>query len=148
MCKRMEIVDEMLRKLFRKLGRTIGLNPGYFIIIPILVSALCASGFQRIVFEADPEYLFSPVDGQGKHERAILENHFPMNYTAFDPGRISRHGRFGRLLFQAKDNGTLLRVKHWSQISRINEIVMNTSIEYKGQVGSSILSNSEQGLFS
>ena len=65
MCKRMEIVDEILRTLFRKLGRTIGDNPGYFIIIPILISALCASGFQRIVFEADPEYLFSPVDGQG-----------------------------------------------------------------------------------
>ena len=130
----MEIVDDLLRKLFRNLGRCIGNRPGYFIIVPILISALCASGFQRIVFEADPEYLFSPVDGQGKTERAILEHHFPMNYTAFDPGRISRHGRFGRLLFQARDNGTLLRANHWSQISRINEIVMNTSIEYKGQV--------------
>ena len=87
MCKRMEIVDEVLRKVFRNLGRCIGNNPGYFIIVPILISALCASGFQRIVFEADPEYLFSPVDGQGKTERAILESHFPMNYTAFDPGR-------------------------------------------------------------
>ena len=62
-----------------------------------------------------------------------------MNYTAFDPGRISRHGRFGRLLFQAKDNGTLLRDRHWSQISRINDIVMNTSIEYKGQVRTTFL---------
>ena len=78
--------------------------------------------------------VFYYLSQQGKTERAILEHHFPMNYTAFDPGRISRHGRFGRLLFQAKDNGTLLRDRHWSQISRINEIVMNTSIEYKGQV--------------
>jgi hypothetical protein len=47
MCKRMEIVDEILRTLFRKLGRVIGENPGYFIIVPILISALCASGFQE-----------------------------------------------------------------------------------------------------
>jgi len=31
------------------------------------------------------------------------------NYSAFDLGRVSRHGRFGRLLIKANDNGTLLR---------------------------------------
>ena len=68
----MEIVDDSLRKLFRKLGECIGDRPGYFIIVPILISALCASGFQRIVFEADPEYLFSPVDGQVKINFNVL----------------------------------------------------------------------------
>ena len=44
-------------------------TPGYFIIVPILLTALCASGFQRIYYEADPEYLFSPIDGEAKFER-------------------------------------------------------------------------------
>lgn len=74
MCKRMEIVDDSLRKLFRKLGECIGVRPGYFIIVPILISALCASGFQRIVFEADPEYLFSPVDGQVRYNAIFYVN--------------------------------------------------------------------------
>ena len=68
------------------------------------------------IFQADPEYLFSPIDGEAKFERAQLERHFPMNYTAFDPGRISRHGRFGRILIKAKDNGTLLRTRVFQQV--------------------------------
>jgi len=73
MCQRMEIVDDTLRTLFRKLGRCIGNRPGYFVIVPILISALCASGFQRIVFEADPEYLFSPVDGEVSKSMVFLK---------------------------------------------------------------------------
>ena len=94
---------------FGWLGYQVGKRPGYFIIVPLLLTALCASGFQRIYYEADPEYLFSPIDGDAKFERQALERHFPMNYSAFDPGRVSRAGRFGRLLILARDNGTLLR---------------------------------------
>ena len=36
---------------------------------------------QRIVHEADPEYLFSPLDGEAKLERQALEIYFPTNYT-------------------------------------------------------------------
>ena len=36
---------------------------------------------QRIVHEADPEYLFSPLDGEAKLERHALEFYFPTNYT-------------------------------------------------------------------
>ena len=52
------LMDEWLKKTFVKLGRAIGEQPGYFLIVPILLSALCASGFQRVKFMADPEYLF------------------------------------------------------------------------------------------
>jgi hypothetical protein len=51
-------MDEWLKKTFVKLGRAIGEQPGYFLIVPVLLTALCASGFQRVNFMADPEYLF------------------------------------------------------------------------------------------
>ena len=51
-------MDDWLKKTFDRLGRAIGEQPGYFLIVPILLSALCASGFQRVKFMADPEYLF------------------------------------------------------------------------------------------
>ena len=79
-------------------------------------TTLGASGFQRITYEADPEYLFSPQNGEAKFERAQMEKHFPMNYSAFDPGRVSRHGRFGRLLIKANDDGTLLRNNIFQQV--------------------------------
>ena len=55
---RATFMDDWLKKTFDRLGRAIGEQPGYFLIVPILLSALCASGFQRVKFMADPEYLF------------------------------------------------------------------------------------------
>lgn len=43
----------------------------------------------------DPEYLFSPIRGEGKNERLIVENYFKVNYThRFNVGRITRPGKF------------------------------------------------------
>ena len=111
-----DFIDDGLRAFFGWLGYQVGKRPGYFIIVPILLTGLCASGFQRMFYEADPEYLFSPINGEAKFERAQLEKHFPTNYSAFDPGRVSRAGRFGRLLISAKDNGTILRERVFQQV--------------------------------
>ena len=47
----------------------------------IFVLSSVVNHLQRIVHEADPEYLFSPVDGEAKLERHALEAYFPTNYT-------------------------------------------------------------------
>ena len=79
----LKIVDDTLKKIFFKLGVMIGNNPGYFIIVPLLLTALCASGFQRMNYNYDPEYLLSPSTGFAKQERAIMEKYFPVNYNFF-----------------------------------------------------------------
>ena len=38
--------DSILRRFFYSLGYFIGEHPGYFIIVPVMVTALCATGFQ------------------------------------------------------------------------------------------------------
>lgn len=49
--------------------------------------------FQQLKYEIDPEYLFSPENGAGKHERSIVEEFFKVNYTSnFNVGRITRAG--------------------------------------------------------
>lgn len=49
--------------------------------------------FQRIKYEIDPEYLFSPVSGEGKHERRVVETYFKVNYThRFNVERVTRPG--------------------------------------------------------
>lgn len=131
-------VDTTLNKSFYKLGKFIGKNPGYFVIIPVLLTLLCITGwvfdwilislfpinkafrthnavqnerqstnkvfsldrYQQIKYEIDPEYLFSPVKGDGKMERAIVEEHFKVNYTSrFNVGRITRPGKYGNAIF-------------------------------------------------
>lgn len=90
---RVTIVDDILNRSFYKLGLVVGKRPGYFIIIPILLTLLMATGYQRVYYEMDPEYLFSPVSGQGKLERRIVEHYFKVNYTdRFNVGRITRAG--------------------------------------------------------
>ena len=87
-------VDDFLNKAFHKIGLVVGNHPGYFVIVPVLLACICFTGFQRINYEIDPEYLFSPINGPGKVERAIAEEHFKVNYSHhFNVGRITRPGK-------------------------------------------------------
>ena len=62
---------------------------GYFLIVPLLLTALCASGFQRMDYNYDPEYLLSPSTGPAKQERATMETQFPIDYEYFQVRTIS-----------------------------------------------------------
>ena len=79
----LRVVDDTLKKLFFKLGDLVGRQPGYFLIVPALLTALCASGFQRMDYNYDPEYLISPTSGPAKTERALMEKYFPVDYQQF-----------------------------------------------------------------
>lgn len=85
----------MLNKSFYRLGLFVGRHPGYFLVVPVLLTMFFVTGFQRIKTNIDPEYLFSPVNGDGKYERAVVEGLFKMNYsTHFNVARITRAGEW------------------------------------------------------
>lgn len=87
-------VDDFLNRAFHKLGLVVGHHPGYFVIVPVLLACICFTGYQRIHYEIDPEYLFSPINGPSKTERAIVEQYFKVNYShRFNLGRITRPGK-------------------------------------------------------
>ncbi|KOB73415.1 putative cholesterol transport protein [Operophtera brumata] len=116
---RLTIVDDVLNRSFYKLGLIVGRNPGYFIIIPVLLTLLMITGYQRIYYEMDPEYLFSPVSGQGKFERRIVEEHFKVNYSH----------RFGRVIIVSKDNDTnMLRAEVWKELRQLDDLVQNMTV--------------------
>ena len=50
----LKIVDDTLKRLFYRLGVAVGSQPGYFIIVPLLLTARCATGFQRMHYNYDP----------------------------------------------------------------------------------------------
>ncbi|XP_058456298.1 patched domain-containing protein 3 [Malaya genurostris] len=127
-------VDNALNRSFYKLGKFIGRHPGYFVIVPVLLTLLCITGYQQIRYEIDPEYLFSPIRGEGKTERAIVENFFKVNYThRFNVGRITRPGRFGRVIITSKDeNKNLLRRAVWEELRVLDGIIQNATAHYDG----------------
>ncbi|KAK9889580.1 hypothetical protein WA026_006955 [Henosepilachna vigintioctopunctata] len=88
-------VDHFLNRSFYELGLLVGKHPGYFLIIPILLTLLGITGVQQMHNNIDPEYLFSPVNGPGKYERAVAEEFFKTNYTSrFNVARITRAGEW------------------------------------------------------
>jgi predicted RND superfamily exporter protein len=131
-CIKNKVVDDALKRFFYRLGYTIGEHPGYFLIVPLLLTALCISGFQQMDYEYEPEYLFSPTTGFAKHERDILESHFQTNYSMFKSSRIARPGRFARIIVSAKDGGSMLRTALWNQLLYLDQIAYNVTVEVEG----------------
>lgn len=100
MKSRYYFVDKALCYVFYQIGLCVGKRPGYFIIIPALLALTCITGYQKMQYENDPEYLFSPVDGPSKYERAVIEEHFKLNYSSyFSVERITRPGMYKYILF-------------------------------------------------
>ncbi|XP_037945525.1 patched domain-containing protein 3 [Teleopsis dalmanni] len=127
-------VDKTLNKSFYHLGIIIAKHPGYFIIVPVLLSLLCITGFQQLKYQIDPEYLFSPVNGEGKAERAIVEQYFKVNYThRFNVGRITRPGRFGRVIVIPKDgNDNMIRREIFKELRQLDDIIQNATVHFEG----------------
>lgn len=101
-----ECIDKWLTKAFYRLGHIVAKHPGYFLLVPVFLTVICITGIQRVQFEIDPEYLFSPEHGPGKTERAIVESHFKMNYSSlFNPTRITRPGmKSSRVIYDKRGN--------------------------------------------
>ncbi|GFQ84120.1 hypothetical protein TNCT_706741 [Trichonephila clavata] len=124
-----DCVDRLVSYMFRNLGWMVGKKPGYFIIVPILISALLATGMQRINYQADPEYLFSPTDGPAKHERWVIETLFPMNLSKdFDVGRMTRISPFARLFIEAKNGKSIFDKEVFGDLLKIDKLVNNITV--------------------
>ncbi|XP_013119437.1 patched domain-containing protein 3 [Stomoxys calcitrans] len=128
-------VDKTLNKTFFHLGKFIAKHPGYFIIVPTLLTLLCITGYQQLKYQIDPEYLFSPVNGEGKAERAIVEQYFKVNYThRFNVGRITRPGRFGRVIVIPKDgDDNMIRREIFKELRQLDDIIQNSTVTYDGE---------------
>ncbi|PSN48726.1 hypothetical protein C0J52_08794 [Blattella germanica] len=124
-------VDSALHKGFYRLGLIVGRHPGYFLIVPFLLTLLCITGFQRIKYEIDPEYLFSPVRGEGKVERSVVEQFFKPNYTSrFNVGRITRPGRFGRVIVVPRHGKDMLKREIFHELRMLDELIQNATVQW------------------
>jgi hypothetical protein len=125
------IVDQLLTTGFGKLGNAIADRPSYFLVVPFFIALLAATGVQRVVYEADAEFLFTPENGRAKGERAVVVDRFPFNATDFFTyDRTTHKGRLGRTVVMAKDNGTIFRRPQFEEVVKIDQIIRNLSIHH------------------
>lgn len=128
-------LDDLLSRIFAKVGRNVGHYPGYYVVCPFLIAIIFATGLQRVHYEDDPEYLFSPTDGRSKHERRTIDELFPMNYTRnFNLGRITHKGRFGRLIVIANDESNVLTRQIFTEVVQLDQLIRNFTIEWDDNI--------------
>ena len=82
--------DLVLASLLGMLGARVAASPATFLLVPLLVTALLATGLQHFVFLADTMQLYVPTSSRGLDEMALLERLFPENDTRFVLGAATR----------------------------------------------------------
>ena len=129
-CSRtMGLVDRVLSAKFRRLGEHIGRKPGFFLVMPVMISLLAATGVQQLRYQDDPEYLFSPSNGRSREELAVVERLFPTNFTAFNTGRMTDTGHFIRLIVTAPGGGSVLKQDIFDELVKLDKIVREVEVD-------------------
>ncbi|XP_047736660.1 patched domain-containing protein 3 [Hyalella azteca] len=129
-----ERFDSLLSRLFFKLGEAIADHTGYFIMVPLFITIIFATAYQRISWTDDPEYLFSPSNGRARQERAVLDKYFPTNTSKmFDAARLIRNGRYVHFGVMAKDETNLIDEELWSELKAIDHYALN--FEFQDEAG-------------
>jgi hypothetical protein len=60
-----------------------------------LGKSLCAP---QVEYSTDPDHLLTPINGEGRQERALAERFFPTNFTHFDAARSTKFGLYGYVM--------------------------------------------------
>ena len=71
------------------LGAAVARSPLAFFLVPLLISGLLASGFQRFHFLTDSVSLYIPMRCRAIDDRAAIQSVFPDNDTSFVRGASS-----------------------------------------------------------
>ena len=82
--------DLVLASLLGRLGARVAASPATFLLVPLLVTALLATGLQHFVFLADTMRLYVPTSSRGLDDMAMLQHLFPDNDSSFVLGAATR----------------------------------------------------------
>ncbi|XP_047741343.1 patched domain-containing protein 3-like isoform X2 [Hyalella azteca] len=135
-----ETFDSILSKVFFKLGELIADYPKSFIVIPVLITVISVTGFLRMNWIDDPEFLFSPLNGRARQERDFIEGYFKLNYTdSFNEDRLTRNDPYVQLGITMKDSSNMIDQEVMNKIHSIDGIVRN--FEFHDEEGKSYTYN-------
>ncbi|XP_018018957.2 patched domain-containing protein 3 [Hyalella azteca] len=135
-----ETFDSIMSKVFFRLGELIADYPKSFIVIPVLITAISVTGFLRMNWIDDPEFLFSPLNGRARQERDFIEGYFKMNYTdSFNEDRLTRNDPYVQLGITKTDSSNIIDQEVMNKIDSIDGIVRN--FEFHDEEGNSYTYN-------
>ncbi|UYV69138.1 daf-6 [Cordylochernes scorpioides] len=117
--------SERLIHTFRFLGTLVARRPWWFIIGPIIFTALTSIGCFKIKIDDDVIKLFGPFGSSYHRNRELILHNFPLSHQEhYD---ISRETKFisgyGRLLIETLDDGSIFRKHIVDEILKIEKAV-------------------------
>ncbi|XP_033628394.1 patched domain-containing protein 3-like isoform X1 [Asterias rubens] len=121
-------IERAMRLAFFNYGGFIARHPYPFLICPLLLTAILGPGLIFLTEEQDVEDLYTPVNGQGKTDRATVEELFAQNGDS-DP-LLSRITRYGNALLRMEDGGNILEESAIQEVLNLHEIIMDISIQH------------------
>ncbi|XP_029935788.1 patched domain-containing protein 3-like [Myripristis murdjan] len=139
-CRRTDCVERPLSGLFEWLGSFVGSHPVYFLVIPLLLSAVLSGGFTflRDREDNDIELQFTPRKGPSKKARDFVKDNFPYNDSMFSADRLYAKGKFASVIAVATNSSDVLRDEAFEDIIQLNNKILNITVD-NGKLGFSDL---------
>ncbi|XP_023235279.1 patched domain-containing protein 3-like [Centruroides sculpturatus] len=127
---KLDSFNKYLSKKFGNLGIYVATYTSYFIITPVFVSLILATGLQKWQEVNDIKYLFAPDNTRHVTEEASIQKLFPMDLSHnASIERMNREPSLASVLITAKDGGSVLRHEIFKEILNLDEIIQNLRIE-------------------
>ena len=130
MFRKLRLVDGFLKDIFRNLGKCVGRNPVIFLIFPLIISIILCTGMLQVEYLSDAEHLLTPVNGQGRKEKAMAEKYFPTNFSDFDAQRSTKFGLYGYVMVTAMNGKSILQPSTWKEVKRLQEKIGIKSVKF------------------
>lgn len=112
------------------LGQSIAKRPACFILMPFAISLILSTGYLRISYQRNAEYLYSMKNSKAKMDRDSIEKIFPSNEVSnFDSSRMTRIRNGFFLIIVSKDKGSILKKNVFREIEEISNFSQNFTIE-------------------
>ncbi|UYV69098.1 daf-6, partial [Cordylochernes scorpioides] len=128
--KRLLYISEYLTSTFRSLAFLVARRPWWFIIVPVIFTALASYGCFNIEIDGDATKLFGPSGSSYFRIREVIHHNFPPSHQKhYDIGRETKFiSGYGRLLMETLDGGSIFRKYIVEEFFRIDKAVRSMVI--------------------
>ncbi|XP_007420835.1 patched domain-containing protein 3 [Python bivittatus] len=124
---RTDCVEKPLSRALRALGASVGSHPWPFLLVPLVLSGVLATGFVFLPIRQpnDLEGQFTPLGGPAKLERRFVQAHFPTDDAKnFSAERLSTQGAYATfIVVAARDGDSLLTRVAFAELLALDRAV-------------------------
>ncbi|XP_066298984.1 patched domain-containing protein 3-like [Branchiostoma lanceolatum] len=112
--------QQYLGEYYRRYGLFLAGHPAAVLGVSLLLLAALLPGLAFLQVEEDVFYLFSPLHGRWKEEKAAVDRYFPSDDRAFDPTRVTSIPRGVAVMFEHLSGGSVLTEPAMGEVLRFH----------------------------